>query len=183
VGWTYIYQDKKIANSTNTTNVPIVRFSYYMEDLTGLIDAERMGGTNRTTGTNALEISLTNLTTNWSSSSILNAANYTQFINPTNRAKYFSPGMMLYAGGLSTNDLRYFAHGLLSWDSFPNTIPMGIAISNTKGYANANTTTTKVNLNSSANLNVTAIAGAIRSGVCPMARSPNGNQAAKLSGF
>ena len=161
VGWTYIYQDKKIANSTNTTNVPIARFSYYMEDLTGLIDAERMGGTNRTTGTNALEISLTNLTTNWSSSSILNAANYNQFINPTNRAKYFSPGMMLYAGGLSTNDLRYFAHGLLSWDSFPNTIPMGIAISNTKGYANANTTTTKVNLNSSANLNVSTIATAI----------------------
>jgi len=161
VGWTYIYQDKKIANSTNTTNVPIARFSYYMEDLTGLIDAERMGGTNRTTGTNASEISLTNLTTNWSSSSILNASNYNQFINPTNRAKYFSPGMMLYAGGLSTNDLRYFAHGLLSWDSFPNTIPMGIAITNSKGYANANTTTTKVNLNSSANLNVSTIATAI----------------------
>ena len=161
VGWTYIYQDKKIANSTNTTNVPIARFSYYMEDLTGLIDAERMGGTNRTTGTNASEISLTNLFTNWSSNSIINAGNYNQFINPTNRAKYFSPGMMLYAGGLSTNDLRYFAHGLLSWDSFPNTIPMGIAISNTKGYANANTTTTKVNLNSSANLNVSTIATAI----------------------
>ena len=161
VGWTYIYQDKKIANSTNTTNVPIARFSYYMEDLTGLIDAERMGGTNRTTGTNASEISLTNLTTNWNSNSIINAGNYNQFINPTNRAKYFSPGMMLYAGGLSTNDLRYFAHGLLSWDSFPNTIPMGIAISNSKGYANANTTTTKVNLNSSANLNVSTIATAI----------------------
>jgi hypothetical protein len=161
VGWTYIYQDKKIANSTNTTNVPIARFSYYMEDLTGLIDAERMGGTNRTTGTNALEISLTNLTTNWSSNSIINAGNYNQFINPTNRAKYFSPGMMLYAGGLSTNDLRYFAHGLLCWDSFPNTIPMGIAITNSKGYANANTTTRKVNLNSSTNLNVSAIAGAI----------------------
>jgi hypothetical protein len=69
--------------------------------------------------------------------------------------------MMLYAGGLSTNDLRYFAHGLLSWDSFPNTIPMGIAITNGSGYANANTTTRKVNLNSSANLNVTSIAGAI----------------------
>ncbi len=161
VGWTYIYQDKKIANSTNTTNVPVARFSYYMEDLTGLIDAERMGGTNRTTGTNASEISLTNLITNWSSNSIINASNYNQFINPTNRAKYFTPGMMLYAGGLSTNDLRYFAHGLLSWDSFPNTIPMGIAISNGSGYANANTTTVKVNLNSSANLNVTAIAGAI----------------------
>jgi len=161
VGWTYIYQDKKIANSTNTTNVPVARFSYYMEDLTGLIDAERMGGTNRTTGTNASEISLTNLTTNWSSSSILNAGNYNQFINPTNRAKYFTPGMMLYAGGLSTNDLRYFAHGLLSYNDFPNTIPMGIAISNSKGYANATTTNPKVNLNSSANLNVGTIAAAI----------------------
>jgi hypothetical protein len=38
---------------------------------------------------------------------------------------------------------------------------MGIAISNSKGYANANTTTLKVNLNSSANLNVSTIAGAI----------------------
>lgn len=163
VGWTYIYQDKKIANSTNTTNVPVARFSYYMEDLTGLIDAERMGGTNRTTGTNALEISLTNLTTNWSSNSIINASNYNQFINPTNRAKYFTPGMMLYANSnkITTNDLRYFAHGLLCWDSFPNTIPMGIAITNGKGYANANTTTLKVDLNTSANLNVTAIAGAI----------------------
>jgi len=161
VGWTYIYQDKKIANSTNTTNVPVARFSYYMEDLTGLIDAERMGGTNRTTGTNASEISLTNLTTNWSSNSIINAGNYNQFINPTNRAKYFTPGMMLYAGGLSTNDLRYFAHGLLSYNDFPNTIPMGIAISNSKGYANATTTNPKVNLNSSANLNVGTIAAAI----------------------
>jgi len=163
VGWTYIYQDKKIANSTNTTNVPVARFSYYMEDLTGLIDAERMGGTNRTTGTNTLEICLTNLTTNWSSNSIINAGNYNQFINPTNRAKYFTPGMMLYANSnkITTNDLRYFAHGLLCWDSFPNTIPMGIAITNGKGYANANTTTLKVNLNTPANLNVTAIAGAI----------------------
>ena len=159
VGWTYIYQDKKIANSTNTTNVPVARFSYYIEDLSGLIDAERMGGSNRTTGTNAAEISLTNLTTNWSSSSILNASNYTQFINPTNRAKYFSPGLMLYAGGLSTNDLRYFANGLLSRTDFPDTIPMGIAISNTTAYSQGGQL--KINLNSSANLNVSTIAAAI----------------------
>jgi len=159
VGWTYIYQDKKIANSTNTTNVPVVRFSYYMEDLTGLIDAERMGGSNRTTGTNATEISLTNLTTNWSSSSILNASNYTQFINPTNRAKYFSPGLMVYAGGISTNDLRYFAHGLLSWSNFPNTIPVGVPISNSVGYSQGGQL--KINLNSSTSLNVPAISTAI----------------------
>jgi hypothetical protein len=168
VGWTYIYQAKKMANSTNTTNVPVARFSYYMEDLSGLIDAERMGGTNRTTGTNASEISLTNLTTNWSSASILSASNYTKFINPTNRAKYFSPGLMLYAGGLSTNDLRYFAHGLLSWTNFPNTIPVGIPITSSTGYGKGDNNTLKVNLNSSANLNVSTLAAAI-----------NGN----LSGF
>jgi hypothetical protein len=161
VGWTYIYQAKKIANSTNTTNVPVARFSYYMEDLSGLIDAERMGGTNRTTGTNASEISLTNLTTNWSSSSILNASNYTQFINPTNRAKYFSPALMLYAGKITTNDLRYFAHGLLAWTNFPNTIPVGIPITTSTGYGQGNNNNLKVNLNSSAGTNVTTIAAAI----------------------
>ena len=161
VGWTYIYQAKKIANSTNTTNVPVARFSYYMEDLSGLIDAERMGGTNRTTGTNASEISLTNLTTNWSSSSILNASNYTQFINPTNRAKYFSPALMLYAGKITTNDLRYFAHGLLAWTNFPNTIPVGIPITTSTGYGQGNNNNLKVNLNSSAGTNVATIAAAI----------------------
>jgi len=163
VGWTYIYQDKKIANSMNTTNVPVARFSYYMEDLSGLIDAERMGGGNRTIGTNASEISLTNLTTNWSSSSILNASNYTQFINPTNRAKYLSPGLILYANNsLNTNDLRYFAHGLLSWSNFPDTIPVGIPITSSTGYGKGDNNTRKVNLNSAGNLNVTTIADAIR---------------------
>jgi hypothetical protein len=117
-----------------------------MEDLSGLIDAERMGGSNRITGTNASEISLTNLTTNWSSSSILNSNNYNQFINPSNRTKYFSPALMLYAGNITTNDLRYFAHGLLSWTNFPNTIPVGIPITNSKGYAQGGGL--KVNLNS-----------------------------------
>jgi hypothetical protein len=160
VGWTYIYQDKKIANSTNTTNVPVARFSYYMEDLSGLIDAERMGGTNRTSGTNSLEISLTNLITNWSSNSIINAGNYNQFINPTNRAKYFSPALMLYANtNISTNDLRYFAHGLLSWSNFPNTIPVGVPINSSVGYSQGGQL--KTNLSSSANLNVSTISATI----------------------
>ena len=162
VGWTYIYQAKKIANSTNTTNVPVARFSYYMEDLSGLIDAERMGGSARTTGTNASEISLTNLITNWSSNSIINAGNYNQFINPTNRSKYFSPALMFYANtNISTNDLRYFAHGLLSWSNFPNTIPVGIPITSSTGYGKGDNNTPKVNLNTSANQNVTTIAAAI----------------------
>ena len=160
VGWTYIYQDKKIANSTNTTNVPVARFSYYMEDLSGLIDAERMGGSNRTIGIDASEITLTNLTTNWSSTSIINANNYSNFINPTNRAKYFSPGLMLYANSnLTTNDLRYFAHGLLSWSTFPNVIPVGIPISKSLVYAQGGNL--KLNLNSlgtSASANVENIA-------------------------
>jgi len=160
VGWTYIYQDKKIANSTNTTNVPVARFSYYMEDLSGLIDAERMGGSARTTGTNASEISLTNLITNWSSNSIINAGNYNQFINPTNRSKYFSPALMFYANtNISTNDLRYFAHGLLSWSNFPNTIPVGVPINSSVGYSQGGQL--KTNLNTSANQNVTTIAAAI----------------------
>jgi hypothetical protein len=131
-----------------------------MEDLSGLIDAERMGGTNRATGTNATEISLTNLTTNWSSNSIINAGNYNQFINPTNRSKYFSPALLLYANtNISTNDLRYFAHGLLSWNNFPNTIPVGVPISNSVGYSQGGQL--KINLNSSANLNVSTISAAI----------------------
>ena len=147
VGWTYIYQDKKIANSTNTTNVPVARFSYYMEDLSGLIDAERMGGTTRNNGIDASEITLTNLTTNWSSNSIINPTNITQFTNSTNRARYFSPGLILYANtNLSTNDLRYFAHGLLSWSTFPNVIPAGIPITNNLGYAQGGNL--KLNLNS-----------------------------------
>lgn len=160
VGWTYIYQDKRIANSTNTTNVPVARFSYYMEDLSGLIDAERMGGSNRTSGTDATEITLTNLTTNWSSNSIIMPTNITQFTNPTNRAKYFSPGLILYANSnISTNDLRYFAHGLLSWSTFPNVIPAGIPITDNLGYAQGGNL--KTNLNSAANLNVTTIAATI----------------------
>ena len=160
VGWTYIYQAKKIANSTNTTNVPVARFSYYMEDLSGLIDAERMGGSARTTGTNASEISLTNLFTNLSSNSIINATNYDQFINPTNRSKYFSPALMLYANtNISTNDLRYFAHGLLSWSNFPNTIPVGVPITQNKGYSQGNKL--KLNLNSAPNSTVATIATAI----------------------
>ena len=162
VGWTYIYQDKKIANSTNTTNVPVARFSYYMEDLSGLIDAERMGGSDRTTGTNSSEISLTNLTTNWSSNSIISAANFAQFISPTNRAKYFSPALILYANtNISTNDLRYFAHGLLSWDKFPNTIPIGVPINKDRGYTQQEDAQLKLNLNDTANLTVSKIANTI----------------------
>ena len=146
VGWTYIYQDKRIPNSANTINVPVARFSYYMEDLSGLIDAERMGGSiNRSTGTNCSEISLTNLTTNWSSNSIINAGNQSQFTNPINRIKYFSPALMTYAGGITTNDLRYFAHGLLSWSNFPETIPVGVPISGGTSYSQGGNLKTNIN--------------------------------------
>ncbi|NBQ55603.1 MAG: hypothetical protein EBU36_02955, partial [Verrucomicrobia bacterium] len=64
VGWVYIRQDLRVTNnSTLTTNLPVARFAYFMEDLGGLIDAERMGSQDtRPSGTNPEEISLKNLT-------------------------------------------------------------------------------------------------------------------------
>jgi len=108
VGWVYIKQDIRTnPSSTNTANLPVSRFAYFIEDLGGLIDAERMGGTNsRPTGTNAEEISLTNLTG-------VTAPTLSTYTN--NRPKYLTPGMLLTTNGgflINTNDLRYFASRL-----------------------------------------------------------------------
>ena len=108
VGWVYIKQDIRTnPASTNTTNLPVSRFAYFIEDLGGLIDAERMGGTNsRPTGTNAEEISLTNLTG-------VTAPTPSTYTN--NRPKYLTPGMLLSSNGgflANTNNLRYFASRL-----------------------------------------------------------------------
>jgi len=108
VGWVYIKQDIRTnPSSTNTANLPVARFAYFIEDLGGLIDAERMGGTNsRPTGTNAEEISLTNLT--GFTAPILS-------IYTNKRPQYLTPGMLLSSNGgflNNTNDLRYFASRL-----------------------------------------------------------------------
>lgn len=136
VGWVYIFQPKPIAGTTNTTNTPVARFAYFMEDLQGYIDAERMGGlTNRDTGTDPLEICLTNLLGGLS----------TNFCQSTNRIKYLSPGMMMYAGGISSSNLAYVATHLLSWTSSPQFVPFGVPVSSTATYANAGTNKTNLN--------------------------------------
>jgi hypothetical protein len=138
IGWVYIRQNIRTnPATTNTAYLPVARFAYFIEDLQGLIDAERMGGlTLRDTGTNAEEISMSNLT----SVTITNLTNYTNA-----RGQYITPSMLLTANGgflSSTNDLRYFASRLRScpfndgtnWDRIP-----AIPISSTMPYYPNNT--------------------------------------------
>jgi hypothetical protein len=126
VGWVYIKQDVRVKpGQTNTTNVPVARFAFYVQDLSGMIDAERMGGeTNRSTGTNPAEISLTNLT----GTALTTATNATNFISASNRIKYFTPGMLVLTNGgrLNTNDLRYVTAGLHHWTNAWERVPMGL---------------------------------------------------------
>ena len=133
IGWVYIRQNIRTnPAATNTAYLPVARFAYFIEDLQGLIDAERMGGlTLRDTGTNAEEISMSNLTG-------VTISELTNYIN--RRGQYITPSMLLTANGgflSSTNDLRYFASRLRScpfndgtnWDRIPS-----IPISSTKPY-------------------------------------------------
>jgi hypothetical protein len=110
VGWVYIKQDIRTnPSSTNTANLPVARFAYFTEDLSGLIDADRMGGSSsRSSGTNAEEISLANLT--GSSATNISLNSYTN-----KRPQYLTPGMLLAMNGgvlTNTNDLRYFTSRL-----------------------------------------------------------------------
>lgn len=139
VGWVYIRQDVRIKPGfTNTTNIPVVRFAFYVQDLGGLLDAQRMGGTNaRNTGTNPEEISLTNAV----GTSLTSAGKASALVSSNNRWKYLSPGMLALpsAGGLTTNDLRYVASGLLHWSNAWARTPPGL------GYANSDALKTNVN--------------------------------------
>ena len=139
VGWVYIKQDVRLKpGQTNTTNVPVARFAFYVQDLGGMIDAERMGGFTNSTpfrestalpanysqGTNPAEISLTNLT----GTALTISTNATNFTSTTNRIKYLTPGMLVLSngGGLNTNDLRYVTAGLFHWTNAYQRIPMGL---------------------------------------------------------
>ncbi|MCX6946318.1 MAG: hypothetical protein NTU87_00410, partial [Verrucomicrobia bacterium] len=116
VGWVYLYQDKRIFGTTNTTNVPVARVAWFMEDLTGKIDVERMGSLGtRDTGTNPEEISLANML-RLGGGNVLN--DLTKITNSTNRKLFFTPGLLAnssLSGLTNTNDLRYFAAGLREW--------------------------------------------------------------------
>lgn len=166
VGWIYINQNVRVKpGSTNTTNVPVARFAFFVQDLCGLIDAQRMGGltnsspyrdsailpTNYIQGTNPAEISLTNLT----GTVLTNASQVSTFTSTTNRIKYLSPGMLVLSNGgrLNTNDLRYVTTGLRHWTNAYERIPVGL------GYADS--WTNKCNLNNSANLTLTNISNVI----------------------
>jgi hypothetical protein len=145
VGWVYIKQDVRVKpGQTNTTNVPVARFAFYVQDLSSMLDAERMGGeTNRSTGTNPSEISLTNLT----GTALIASAKVDTFTASTNRPKYLTPGMLVLpnGGGLNTNDLRYVTTGLRHWTNAYERIPIGLF------YSNCGTTSAgkkKYNLNS-----------------------------------
>ena len=130
VGWVYINQDVRVKpGQTNTTNVPVTRFAFYVQDLSSMIDADRMGGeTNRSTGTNPSEISLTNLT----GTALTSATTASNFTSTNYRRKYLSPGMLVLSngGGLNTNDLRYVTTGLRHWTNAYERIPFGLGYSN-----------------------------------------------------
>jgi hypothetical protein len=159
VGWVYIRQDVRVKpGQTNTTNVPVARFAFYVQDLSSMIDAERMGGeTNRSTGTNPAEISLTNLT----GTTLIASAKVDAFTASTNRPKYLTPGMLVLSegGGLNTNDLRYVTTGLRHWTNAYERIPFGLGYSN---CGTTNTGTNKFNLNSNG-ITVDAIAAHLTS--------------------
>ena len=143
VGWVYINQDVRVKpGQTNTTNVPATRFAFYVQDLSSMIDADRMGGftngtpfrqstalpTNYNQGTNPAEISLTNLT----GTALTNATTASNFTSTNNRMKYLSPGMLVLpsGGGLNTSDLRYVTTGLRHWTNAYERIPFGLGYSN-----------------------------------------------------
>ena len=166
VGWVYIKQDVRVKpGSTNTTNVPVTRFAFFVQDLRGMIDAERMGGltnntsyrestalpTNYTQGTNPAEISLKNLT----GTALTNPTTVANFTSTSNRIKYLSPGMLILTNGgkLNTNDLRYVTTGLLHWTNAYERIPVGL------GYAHS--WSNKCNLSSNPNLTLVKITNVI----------------------
>ena len=161
VGWVYITQRKRSTGSTNEVTSPVARVAWFLEDLSGKIDAERMGGlsSSRLTGTNPEEICLTNLIGTNGSSIITNLSVFT---NTNNRKLFFTPGQLVnssVSGLTNTNDLRYFATGLREFrpintsnnNGFLAWIPCGIPVAiqgtppSTNGYTNGGRS--KLNLN------------------------------------
>jgi hypothetical protein len=132
VGWMTIKQPVRTTpGKTNTVSTPVMRIAFFTEDLSGLIDAERMcGTTSRDTGTNPTEISMANIG--------FPTPGGIPFGTATNtRATYLSPFLMVTNGGIATTNLRYFATGLRSWTNAPQRIPRSIAIGIKKTYGGA----------------------------------------------
>lgn len=167
VGWITIRQPVRITpGTTNTASQPTMRFAFFVEDLSGLIDAERMcGNPNRTTGTNSLEISKADLGIPFNT-------------DPANRATYLTPFLLSTNGSVVTTNLRYFATGIRSWTNAIPRIPRCVAVSASKTYGNAtNGDGTKVSLNDPANLTVAKIATAISNNLPDFAQRAGGMSA------
>ena len=179
VGWVYLTQRMRQKNSTNTIDVtsPVARVAWFIEDLSGKIDAEQMGGlsSNRLTGTNPEEICLTSMTRT-NGSQIL--PSLTTFTNGTNRKLFFTPGLLAkssISGLTNSDDLRYFATGLREFrpinnrgdngmlDWIPSGIPVAIVGSSTNTYANGGSSKLSLNqlINLTAPSNVASIAAVI----------------------
>ena len=190
VGWVYLTQRMRQKNSTNTSDVtsPVARVAWFIEDLSGKIDAEQMGGlsSSRLTGTNPEEICLTSmLRTN--GSQIL--PSLTTFTNATNRKLFFTPGLLAkssISGLTNSDDLRYFATGLREFrptsgdngalDWIPCGIPVATAGNSLNPYTNAGFS--KLNLNQLIRLpapsNVESIAAFINNNLPNFARDRRG---------
>lgn len=99
-----------VTNPSTGLLSPTFRFAYFTEDLSGLIDAERMGGsTSRSTGTNPTEIALGEV-------GITDFAAFN-----TNRGLFLTPGMIedvlrtnKVTNGSVTNPWRYLSSSLYS---------------------------------------------------------------------
>ena len=130
VGWMTIKQPVRTTpGKTNTTPTPVMRIAFFTEDLSGLIDAERMcGSTTRDTGTNPTEISMTNIGP---------TPGVTFGTSSITRATYLSPFLLATNGGIATTNLRYFATGLRSWTNAIERVPRAIAIAPGTCYGRA----------------------------------------------
>jgi len=138
VGWMTIKQPVRTTpGKTNTTPTPVMRIAFFTEDLSGLIDAERMcGTTTRDTGTNPTEISMANIGP---------TPGITFGTSSNTRATYLSPFLMATNGGIATTNLRYFATGLRSWTNAIERVPRAIAIAPGTCYGRAKGDPTKTN--------------------------------------
>jgi hypothetical protein len=160
VGWVYITQRKRPLGSSNEVTSPVARVAWFIEDLSGKIDAENMGALsgNRSTGTNPEEICLTSMTRTNGTPIFSGTTNL--MTNATNRKLFFTPGLLAnqaISGLTNSDDLRYFATGLREFrpinkagmngmlDWIPGGIPVAIVGTSTNPYANSGSS--KLNIN------------------------------------
>ena len=151
VGWVYLTQQKRPTGSTNEVTSPVARVAWFIEDLSGKIDAERMGRiTNRNTGTNPEEICLTNMSR--ANGTLIFGGSNNLMTNAANRKFFFTPGLLAnstISSLTNSDDLRYFATGLREFrpinnannngmlDWIPSGIPVNISGSSINPYANS----------------------------------------------